>query len=88
MNKQVMQENNGHYKTWQIKTYLETDNTQSKYVPVTQGKMILFNFDKYNDNITKKYERNGVSTATTSGFLKNTIRNLKVMKKFLLLLIN
>ena len=41
-----------------IKTYLETyDNTQSKYVPFIlfpEQEMMLNNFDKYNDNISKK----------------------------------
>ena len=53
-----------------IKTYLETyDNTQSKYVPFNlfpEQEMMLKNFDKYNDNITKKYRQAGVSTATAA----------------------
>jgi len=53
-----------------IKTYLETyDNTQSKYVPFNlfpEQEMMLANFDKYNDNITKKYRQAGVSTATAA----------------------
>ena len=53
-----------------ISTYLETyDNTQSKYVPFNlfpEQKMMLSNFDKYNDNITKKYRQAGVSTATAA----------------------
>ncbi len=53
-----------------IKTYLETyDNTQSKYVPFNlfpEQEMMLSNFEKYNDNITKKYRQAGVSTATAA----------------------
>ena len=53
-----------------IRTYLETyDNTQSKYVPFVlfpEQEMMLSNFDKYNDNITKKYRQAGVSTATAA----------------------
>ena len=53
-----------------IKTYLETyDNTQSKYVPFNlfpEQEMMLYNFDKYSDNITKKYRQAGVSTATAA----------------------
>jgi len=53
-----------------ISTYLETyDNTQSKYVPFNlfpEQKMMLSNFDEYNDNITKKYRQAGVSTATAA----------------------
>jgi hypothetical protein len=53
-----------------IKTYLETyDNTQSKYVPFVlfpEQEMMLSNFEKYNDNITKKYRQAGVSTATAA----------------------
>ena len=55
---------------YSIETYLETyDNTQSKYVPFNlfpEQKMMLSNFDKYNDNITKKYRQAGVSTATAA----------------------
>ena len=58
-----------------IKTYLETyDNTQSKYVPFIlfpEQEMMLNNFDKYNDNITKKYRQAGVSTATAAWVSKN-----------------
>ena len=53
-----------------IKSYLETyDNTQSKYVPFNlfpEQEMMLNNFEKYNDNITKKYRQAGVSTATAA----------------------
>ena len=53
-----------------IRTYLETyDNTQSKYVPFNlfpEQEMMLSNFEKYNDNITKKYRQAGVSTATAA----------------------
>ena len=58
-----------------IKTYLETyDNTQSKYVPFIlfpEQEMMLGNFDKYNDNIVKKYRQAGVSTATAAWVSKN-----------------
>ena len=58
-----------------IKTYLETyDNTKSKYVPFVlfpEQEMMLNNFDKYNDNITKKYRQAGVSTATAAWVSKN-----------------
>jgi len=53
-----------------IETYLETyDNTQSRYVPFNlfpEQKMMLSNFEKHNDNITKKYRQAGVSTATAA----------------------
>jgi len=53
-----------------IRTYLETyDNTKSKYVPFNlfpEQEMMLDNFEKYNDNITKKYRQAGVSTATAA----------------------
>ena len=53
-----------------ISTYLETyDNTQARYVPFNlfpEQKMMLSNFDEYNDNITKKYRQAGVSTATAA----------------------
>ena len=56
--------------TYAIESYLETyDNTQSKYVPFNlfpEQKMMLDNFEKYNDNITKKYRQAGVSTATAA----------------------
>ena len=58
-----------------IKTYLETyDNTQSRYVPFIlfpEQEMMLNNFDKYNDNIVKKYRQAGVSTATAAWVSKN-----------------
>lgn len=58
-----------------IETYLETyDNTQSKYVPFIlfpEQEMMLNNFDKYNDNIVKKYRQAGVSTATAAWISKN-----------------
>ena len=61
--------------SYAIKTYLETyDNTQSKYVPFIlfpEQEMMLGNFDKYNDNITKKYRQAGVSTATAAWVSKN-----------------
>ena len=42
-----------------IETYLETyDNTRSKYVPFKlfpEQEMMLHNFEKFNENITKKY---------------------------------
>jgi|TARA_R110001592_G_scaffold43034_3_gene139757 hypothetical protein len=53
-----------------IETYLETyDNTQSSYVPFKlfpEQKMMLKNFEDYNENITKKYRQAGVSTATAA----------------------
>jgi len=56
--------------TYAIESYLETyDNTQSKYVPFNlfhEQKMMLNNFDEYNDNIIKKYRQAGVSTATAA----------------------
>ena len=56
--------------SYAIKSYLETyDNTQSKYVPFIlfpEQEMMLSNFEKYNDNITKKYRQAGVSTATAA----------------------
>tara|TARA_R110002020_G_scaffold166029_1_gene353835 strand:- start:1949 stop:3673 length:1725 start_codon:yes stop_codon:yes gene_type:complete len=61
--------------SYAIKTYLETyDNTKSKYVPFIlfpEQEMMLNNFDKYNDNITKKYRQAGVSTATAAWVSKN-----------------
>ena len=56
--------------SYAIKTYLETyDNTKSKYVPFVlfpEQEMMLNNFEKHNDNITKKYRQAGVSTATAA----------------------
>jgi len=53
-----------------IESYLETyDNTQSKYVRFNlfpEQKMMLKNFELFNDNITKKYRQAGVSTATAA----------------------
>ena len=44
--------------SYAIESYLETyDNTQSKYVPFKlfpEQKKMLNNFEKYNENITKK----------------------------------
>jgi len=44
--------------SYAIETYLETyDNTQSSYVPFKlfpEQKMMLKNFEDYNENITKK----------------------------------
>ena len=61
--------------SYAISTYLETyDNTQSKYVPFIlfpEQQMMLSNFDKYNDNIVKKYRQAGVSTATAAWVSKN-----------------
>ena len=61
--------------SYAIKTYLETyDNTKSKYVPFIlfpEQEMMLNNFDKYNDNITKKYRQAGGSTATAAWVSKN-----------------
>lgn len=57
-----------------IESYLETyDNTQSKYVPFKlfpEQQMMLNNFEKYNENITKKYRQAGVSTATAAWISK------------------
>ena len=57
-----------------IRTYLETyDNTQSKYVPFVlfpEQEKMLDNFEKYNENITKKYRQAGVSTATAAWISK------------------
>jgi hypothetical protein len=60
--------------SYAIRTYLETyDNTQSKYVPFKlfpEQEMMLNNFEKYNENITKKYRQAGVSTATAAWISK------------------
>ena len=61
--------------SYAIKSYLETyDNTKSKYVPFIlfpEQEIMLNNFDKYNDNIVKKYRQAGVSTATAAWVSKN-----------------
>jgi len=60
--------------SYAIRTYLETyDNTQSSYVPFKlfpEQEMMLNNFEKYNENITKKYRQAGVSTATAAWISK------------------
>tara|TARA_R110000737_G_scaffold141183_1_gene171992 strand:+ start:3204 stop:4949 length:1746 start_codon:yes stop_codon:yes gene_type:complete len=60
--------------SYAIETYLETyDNTQSSYVPFKlfpEQKMMLKNFEDYNENITKKYRQAGVSTATAAWISK------------------
>lgn len=60
--------------SYAIKTYLETyDNTKSSYVPFKlfpEQEMMLNNFEKYNENITKKYRQAGVSTATAAWISK------------------
>ena len=60
--------------SYAIRSYLETyDNTQSSYVPFKlfpEQEMMLNNFEKYNENITKKYRQAGVSTATAAWISK------------------
>lgn len=53
-----------------LKTYLQTyDNTQKKFVPLElfpdQVQLIL-DYEKYNENITRKYRQAGVSTVTAA----------------------
>lgn len=57
-----------------LKTYLQTyDNTQKKHVPLElfpdQEKLIL-DYEKYNENITRKYRQAGVSTVTAAWISK------------------
>lgn len=57
-----------------LKTYLQTyDNTQRKFVPLElfpdQVKLIE-DYEKYNENITKKYRQAGVSTVTAAWISK------------------
>ena len=71
--------------SYAIRTYLETyDNTQSKYVPFKlfpEQEMMLNNFEKYNENITKKYRQAGVSTATAAWISNNYNLLLKLNQK-------
>lgn len=57
-----------------LKTYLQTyDNTQKKFVPLElfpdQVQLIL-DYEKYNENITRKYRQAGVSTVTAAWISK------------------
>lgn len=75
-----------------IKSYLETyDNTQSKYVPFElfpEQEMMLSNFEKYNENITKKYRQAGVSTATAAWISKQLQFASKTKPEKVLILAN
>jgi hypothetical protein len=75
-----------------IKTYLETyDNTQSKYVPFNlfpEQEMMLNNFERYNENITKKYRQAGVSTATAAWISKQLQFASKTKPEKVLILAN
>lgn len=57
-----------------LKTYLQTyDNTQKKYVPLElfpDQLQLLDDFEKYNENITRKYRQAGVTTVTAAWLSK------------------
>ena len=57
-----------------LRTYLETyDNTQKKYVPLVlfpDQEQLILDYEKYNDNITRKYRQAGVSTVTAAWISK------------------
>jgi len=57
-----------------LRTYLQTyDNTQKKYVPLelfTDQIKLLQDYEKYNENITRKYRQAGVTTVTAAWISK------------------
>jgi len=57
-----------------LKTYLQTfDNTQKKYVPLElfpDQIQLLNDYEKYNENITRKYRQAGVTTVTAAWISK------------------
>jgi hypothetical protein len=57
-----------------LKTYLQTyDNTQKKFVPLElfpDQEQLILDYDKYNENITRKYRQAGVSTVTSAWISK------------------
>ena len=57
-----------------LKTYLQTyDNTQKKYVPLDlfpDQIQLLNDYEKYNENITRKYRQAGVTTVTAAWISK------------------
>ena len=78
--------------SYAIRSYLETyDNTQSSYVPFKlfpEQEMMLNNFEKYNENITKKYRQAGVSTATAAWISKQLQFASKTKPEKVLILAN
>lgn len=57
-----------------LRTYLQTyDNTQKKYVPLElfpDQVQLIKDYEKYNDNITRKYRQAGVTTVTAAWISK------------------
>ena len=57
-----------------LKTYLQTyDNTQKKFVPLElfpDQVQLIQDYEKYNENITRKYRQAGVSTVTAAWISK------------------
>jgi hypothetical protein len=57
-----------------LKTYLQTyDNTQKKYVPLVlfpDQIQLINDYEKYNENITRKYRQAGVTTVTAAWISK------------------
>jgi hypothetical protein len=57
-----------------LRTYLQTyDNTQKKYVPLVlfpDQIQLINDYEKYNENITRKYRQAGVTTVTTAWISK------------------
>jgi hypothetical protein len=57
-----------------LKTYLQTyDNTQKKYVPLElfpDQIQLINDYEKYNENITRKYRQAGVTTVTAAWISK------------------
>jgi hypothetical protein len=57
-----------------LRTYLQTyDNTQKKYVPLVlfpDQVQLINDYEKYNENITRKYRQAGVTTVTAAWISK------------------
>jgi len=60
-----------------LRTYLETyDNTQKKFVPLELFEdqlQLVYDYEHYNENITKKYRQAGVTTVTAAWVSKKLV---------------
>jgi len=60
-----------------LRTYLQTyDNTQKKFVPLDlfqDQKQLIYDYEHYNENITKKYRQAGVTTVTAGWVSKKLV---------------
>jgi len=60
-----------------LRTYLQTyDNTQKKFVPLDLFKdqlQLIYDYEHYNENITKKYRQAGVTTVTSAWVSKKLV---------------